>query len=305
MKKLFIGLLYIPLLIFLSKAAVQEKYLEVPYVSTPYEVVAEMLIIADVGKDDVVYDLGCGDGRIVIMAAEKMGAHGVGVDIDPQRIEESSENAIRAKVADKVRFLHQDLFEANISEATVVTLYLTSAVNLKVRPKLLRELKPGTRVVSNDFSMGEWEPDKTSEVTSDCDNYAIYYWVVPANVTGTWEWIMPASSTKERYLLQLDQQFQQVNGTVIVGASKILIKDAKLRGDRLQFTIDQKVSGIIATMLFEGRVSSNSIEGSVELKSGPIAEKSKWVAKRNPATVTPLDSSDYKNYCRDQLMNIK
>jgi len=253
-----------------------------------------MLRIADVSKDDVLYDLGCGDGRIVIMAAEKMGTRGVGVDIDLQRIKESRENAIRAKVADRVRFLHQDLFEANISEATVVTLYLTSDVNLKVRPKLLRELKPGTRVVSNDFDMEEWEPDKTSEVTSDYESYTIYYWVVPANVTGTWEWIMPASSGKERYILQLDQQFQQVNGIVTVGANKMLIKDAKLRGDRLQFTMDQKVRGRIATILFEGRVSSNSIEGSVELKSGPIAEKSKWVAKRDPSTVTPLSVTRYR-----------
>ncbi len=253
-----------------------------------------MLRIADVGKDDVVYDLGCGDGRIIIMAAEKMGARGVGVDIDPQRIEESRENAIKAKVTDRVRFLHQDLFEANISKATVVTLYLTSDVNRKVRPKLLRELKPGTRVVSNDFDMEEWEPDKTLDVTSDYESYTIYYWVVPANVTGTWEWIMPASSGKERYILQLDQQFQQVNGIVTVGATKMLIKDAKLRGDRLQFTMDQKVRGRIATMLFEGRVSSNSIEGSVELKSGPIAEKSKWVAKRDPSTVTPLSVTRYR-----------
>lgn len=253
-----------------------------------------MLRIADVGKDDVVYDLGCGDGRIIIMAAEKMGARGVGVDIDPQRIEESRENAIKAKVTDRVRFLHQDLFEANISKATVVTLYLTSDVNPKVRPKLLRELKPGTRVVSNDFDMEEWEPDKTLDVTSDYESYTIYYWVVPANVTGTWEWIMPPSSGKERYILQLDQQFQQVNGIVTVGATKMLIKDAKLRGDRLQFTMDQKVRGRIATMLFEGRVSSNSIEGSVELKSGPIAEKSKWVAKRDPSTVTPLSVTRYR-----------
>ncbi|MGB2763359.1 MAG: methyltransferase domain-containing protein [Candidatus Aminicenantaceae bacterium] len=294
MKKLFIGLLYIPLLIFLSNAAVQEECLEVPYVPTPYDVVEEMLRMADVSKDDVLYDLGCGDGRIVIMAAEKMGTRGVGVDIDLQRIKESRENAIRAKVADRVRFLHQDLFEANISEATVVTLYLTSDVNLKVRPKLLRELKPGTRVVSNDFDMEEWEPDKTSEVTSDYESYTIYFWVVPANVTGTWEWIMPASSGKERYILQLDQQFQQVNGIVTVGATKMLIKDAKLRGDRLQFTMDQKVKGRIATMLFEGRVSSNSIEGSVELKSGPIAEKSKWVAKRDPSTVALLSMTRYR-----------
>ncbi len=204
MKKLYIGFLC-SLLIFLSSAAVQEEYLDVPFVPTPYEVVEEMLRLADVGKDDIIYDLGCGDGRIVIMAAEKTGARGVGIDIDPQRIKESRENSIKAKVTNRVRFLQKDLFKANISKATVVTLYLTSDVNLKVHPKLLRELKPGTRIVSNDFDMAEWEPDKTLEVTSDYESYTIYYWVVPANVSGTWEWIMPASSRKERYILKLDQ----------------------------------------------------------------------------------------------------
>ncbi len=294
MKKVFMGLLYIPLFIFLSNAAVQEESLEVPYVPTPYDVVEEMLRIADVGKDDVVYDLGCGDGRIIIMAAEKMGARGVGVDIDPQRIKESRENAIKAKVKDRVRFLQKDLFEANISKATVVTLYLTSDVNLKVRPKLLRELKPGTRVVSNDFDMEEWEPDKTSDVTSDYESYTIYYWVVPANVSGTWEWIMPASSRKERYILQLDQQFQKVKGIITVGTTKMIIKEGELRGDRLRFTIVKEVEGRTEDMLFEGRVSSNSIEGSVELKSGSIAEKSKWVAKRDPSNVTPLSVTRYR-----------
>jgi len=289
MKKSFIGL-FCSLLIFLSSAALQEEYLEVPFVPTPYEVVAEMLRLADVGKDDVIYDLGCGDGRIIIMAAEKMGARGVGIDIDPQRIEESRENAIKAKVTDRVRFLQKDLFEANISKATVVTLYLTSEVNLRVRPKLLRELKPGTRIVSNDFDMEEWESDKTLEVTSDYENYTIYYWVVPANVTGTWEWVMPASSRKERYRLQLDQQFQNFKGIITVGTTKMIIKDGELRGDRLRFTIVKEVKSTTEDMLFEGRVNGNSIKGSVIFKPGPLAKRKRWKAKRNAYTVTPLDS---------------
>lgn len=287
MKKLHIGL-FCSLLIFLSSAALQEEYLEVPFVPTPYEVVAEMLGLADVDKGDVVYDLGCGDGRIIIMAAEKTGARGVGVDIDPQRIKERRENAIKAKVTDRVRFLQKDLFEANISKATVVTLYLTSDVNLKVRPKLLRELKPGTRIVSNDFDMEEWKPDKTLQVTSDYENYTIYFWVVPANVTGTWEWIMPASSRKERYILQLDQQFQKVKGIITAGTTKMIIKDEELRGDRLRFTIVKKVKGRTEDMLFEGRVKGNSIKGSVIFKPGPMAKRKTWKAKRNAYTITPV-----------------
>jgi len=149
---------------------------DVPYVPTPQAVVDEMLKLAEVGKGDVIYDLGCGDGRIVITAAQKHGARGVGVDIDPQRIAESNENARKAGVTDRVKFMVQDLFTTDFKEATVVTLYLLPDVNLKLRPKLLRELKPGTRIVSHAFDMGDWKPDKTVQV----EGRTIYYWVVPA-----------------------------------------------------------------------------------------------------------------------------
>jgi ribosomal protein L11 methylase PrmA len=128
----------------------------------------------------VVYDLGCGDGRIVITAALKYGARGVGVDIDPERIKESNENARKAGVADRVKFLQQDLFETNFSEATVVTLYLLPDVNLKLRPKLLSELRPGTRIVSHAFDMGDWKPEKVMKVVGLDRERTIYYWVVPA-----------------------------------------------------------------------------------------------------------------------------
>ncbi|MGH9901898.1 MAG: SAM-dependent methyltransferase [Pyrinomonadaceae bacterium] len=149
---------------------------DVPYVPTPDAVVAEMLKVANVGKGDVVYDLGCGDGRIVITAAQKLGARGVGVDINPERIKESNENAQKAGVTDRVKFIQGDLFETDLKEATVVTLYLLPEVNLRLRPKLLRELKPGTRVVSHAFDMGDWAPEKTIHV----DGRTIYYWTVPA-----------------------------------------------------------------------------------------------------------------------------
>jgi SAM-dependent methyltransferase len=148
---------------------------DVPYVPTPETVVDAMLKMAEVGKTDVVYDLGCGDGRIVIAAAQKYGARGVGYDIDPERIKESNENAKKAGVSDRVKFAVQDLFEADFREATVVTLYLLPQVNLRLRPKLLAELKPGTRIVSHAFDMGDWKPDKTAEV----DGRTIYFWVVP------------------------------------------------------------------------------------------------------------------------------
>jgi ribosomal protein L11 methylase PrmA len=140
-----------------------------------------MLRMAKVTKNDVVYDLGCGDGRIVIAAAQKHGARGVGIDINPVRVQEAQENARTAGVTDRVKFLTQDLFETDLSEASVVTLYLLPSVNLKLRPKLLKELKPGTRIVSHSFDMGDWKPDSAAEV----DGRKIYYWVVSDNAKKT------------------------------------------------------------------------------------------------------------------------
>ncbi len=149
---------------------------DVPFEPSPQHVVDQMLKLAEVRKSDVVYDLGCGDGRIVITAAKQYGAHGVGIDIDPQRIKESQENAKAAGVADRVTFRNEDLFEANISDATVVTLFLWPEVNLKLRPRLLNDLKPGTRVVSYYWDMGDWVPEKELEI----DAHPVYLWTVPA-----------------------------------------------------------------------------------------------------------------------------
>jgi SAM-dependent methyltransferase len=147
---------------------------EVPYVPTPQDVVDGMLKLANVTKNDIVYDLGCGDGRIVITAAQKFGARGVGVDINPERIREARENAAKAGVADKVKFIEKNLFDADIKEATVVTLYLLPGVNLRLKPKLDSDLKPGTRIVSHAFTMGEWEPVKEESV----DGRRLYLWVM-------------------------------------------------------------------------------------------------------------------------------
>jgi len=166
----------------IAQEAHQEVRKDVPYVPTPQEVVDEMLRVANVGKNDVVYDLGCGDGRLVITAVKKFGAkRGVGVDIDPQRIKESNENAQAAGVTDRVKFVVQDLFKTDIKEATVVTLYLLPDVNLRLRPKLWSDLKPGTRVVSHAFDMGDWQPEKTTSV----DGRTIYFWTIPAKQATT------------------------------------------------------------------------------------------------------------------------
>jgi tRNA A58 N-methylase Trm61 len=173
---------FLPLFLTLGFTLVfaQEKKLREPdviFVPTPEDVVEQMLKLANVHKGDVLYDLGCGDGRTVIAAAKTFGIRAVGIDINPERIKESLENARKAGVMDRVTFRNEDLFEANIKEATVVTLYLLQSLNVKLRPKLWKELKPGTRVVSHDFDMGDWKPDKQI----DLDEHTIYLWIIPAN----------------------------------------------------------------------------------------------------------------------------
>ena len=163
-----------------AQLTIPEK--DVPFVPTPEIVVAEMLKQAKVDKDDVLYDLGSGDGRIVITAAQKFGAKGVGIDIDPALVKKSQENAQKAGVTDKVKFLQQDLFKTDLSEATVVTLYLLPDVNLKLRPKLLSELKPGTRVVSHNYDMGEWKPETVVKVKGPSYEHTVYSWVVPKEI---------------------------------------------------------------------------------------------------------------------------
>lgn len=154
--------------------AAQDRSPDVPYVPTPQEVVDEMLKLGSVKKGDVLFDLGCGDGRIVVTAAQRYGVTATGVDIDPERIAEAKENATRAGVNDKVQFVEGNLFEADLTKASVVTLYLLPSINMKLRPKLWKELKPGSRVVSHSFDMEDWKPTKTAEV----NGRRIYLWVI-------------------------------------------------------------------------------------------------------------------------------
>jgi SAM-dependent methyltransferase len=177
------------LILGVSLAAAQrgerKRQPDVPYVPTTAEAVRAMLKLADVKKADIVYDLGCGDGRIVIAAAKTYGARGVGIDIDPDRIQEARENAKKAGVENLVRFEENDLFQANFREATVVTLFLLPSINLKLRPKLLRDLKPGTRVVSNTFDMGNWRPEKEQSLPGADDDeigslsHKFFLWKIP------------------------------------------------------------------------------------------------------------------------------
>ena len=180
----FVVLVFFTSFAFSQTSQPQHK-LDVPYVPTTEEAVKAMLKLADVKKSDIVYDLGCGDGRIVIAAAKEYGAHGVGIDINPERIQEAEASAKKAGVDKLVRFEENDLFDADIHEATVVTLFLLNSVNPKLRPKLLKDLNPGTRIVSNTFNMGDWKPDKEFTLDDDADfdkngvSHKFFLWIVP------------------------------------------------------------------------------------------------------------------------------
>ena len=161
-----------------SSPVPKEPVLDVPYVPTPASVVNEMLAMAEVTGDDVLYDLGSGDGRIPITAAKKFGTRGVGIDLNPVRVKEANENAEKEKVTDKVTFKVGDIFKEDFSEATVVTLYLLPDVNMKLRPTIL-EMKPGTRVVSHNYNMGDWTPDETKKISVEGVEHYVYFWTVP------------------------------------------------------------------------------------------------------------------------------
>jgi len=298
MKNAVVIFLFSLLVIFPYEGLSQEpEYLwdyqfDVPYVPTPYEVVNEMLRMAGVGKNDILYDLGCGDGRIVITAAKEIGCRGVGIDIDPQRIEECKNNAASAGVTDQVKFLQQDLFEADFSKATVVTLYLLQTVNLELRPKILRVLKPGTRVVSHDFSMKDWRTDKSTEVKLERRSHSVYFWIVPANVSGTWNWISSTGPSNDQFVLELNQRFQTINGVLYMNGSALAITNGELKGDELRFRVGRTQEGQILRMSFKGRVKGNTIDGNIQIDADSATKRIKWKAHRDPSTVLPIEGSD-------------
>jgi len=275
-----------------SAAPAPKRTPDVIYVPTPPEVVRQMLDVARVTKNDVIYDLGSGDGRIVIEAARRYGAQGTGIDINPERIREANANAKKAGVTGRVRFLEQDLFETDISPATVVTLYLLPSLNVKLRPTLFKTLQPGTRIVSHDFDMGDWQPDSTMRVSSETRGTStVYYWVLPANVAGRWTVEVnggsggaargpgdAGGSGAQRYTLELQQQYQRVTGSATIGGRTIPLSDPTLVGDRLTFTVADTAGGRAATLRFSGRVSGDRITGT--LRGGGAGERS-WRATRS------------------------
>jgi SAM-dependent methyltransferase len=251
--------------------AVPRRAPDVHFVPTEAAMVRAMLRVAQVGNKDVVYDLGCGDGRIVIAAVKQyQAARGVCVDIDPVRIAESKRNADTAGVSKRIRFHEGDLFEMDLRDATVVTLYLLPALNERLRPKLFRELRPGTRIVSNSFDMGDWKADSVLKANpaSQFFNYA-YFWVIPADVAGSWKITLKGSEASEgeaetSYNLEVEQRYQHLSGTASAGQRKVGIEELSVRGDRLKFVLSDSVAGKPRELRFTGRVTDGRAQGTVK-----------------------------------------
>jgi precorrin-6B methylase 2 len=221
--------------------------LDVPYVPTPQNVVDHMLDMAKLTKDDVHIDLGSGDGRIVITAA-KRGARSTGIDLNPTRIAEANENAKKAGVADRVTFIQGNLFEMDIGKANVLTMYLLQGVNLQLRPRILSELRPGSRVVSHAFTMNEWEADQHANL----NGRNIYLWIVPGKAEGTWE----AESGGRKFTLNLRQAFQKITGTATIDGKSLPVT-GRLTGNVIDLSADL---GGGATSL-RGEIKDDVIDG--------------------------------------------
>ena len=248
-----------------------------PYVPTPWVIVDEMLKLAEIRSSDVVYDLGSGDGRLVIMSAKRFGARGVGVELDSQLVETARIGAKDEGVADRVKFVQGDLFEADIKEASVVMLYLLPGFVTRLVPKLRADLRPGTRIVSHDYPLVPWRPDKElsmdvpeKEMISGTAWTKLYYYVVPARVQGIWDLSLPKTVSAAPLKLQIRQAVEAVGGTVRDGGSELHLRDLTVRGERIQFGLLYKRR----LMAFEGTVSGKTMTG--ELRSGGAREP--WTA---------------------------
>jgi len=254
----------------------------VPYVVTPMEIVERMLRIAEVGPGDTIIDLGSGDGRIVIEAA-KRGARGLGVDLDPSLVKLATENARKAGVADRARFETRDIFETDLSGASVVAFYLLPDFNAKLMPRLLK-LKPGTRIVSHDGGIGSWPPDERLEMRAPEKSVGIgglskvELWIVPADAAGHWTSDLGAHGGRWRF--QVAQQFQVLDVNARAEGRDLLVRASRLRGDEIKLVVTGVVAGHAWHHLFVGRMSGDAITGEVTLSDGNETKRLPWKAAR-------------------------
>lgn len=244
------------------------QILDVAYVPTPDVVVDRMLEMADVGPGDYVIDLGCGDGRIVIAAA-KRGAFGHGVDIDPKRIKEAQENAKKAGVAERVVFVEENIYDTDFSRANVITMYLFPSINIKLRPSLLENLEPGSRIVSHDFDMDEWKADKQH---GRMEEHAIHFWIVPAKVEGAWSW----KNAGKEFKMSAGQKFQTLELSVLSDGGTLNVETSLLSGKRICFTVTNPSNQ--KKYVYSGEVNEDKISGIVQIHDGNNKSVENWTA---------------------------
>ena len=252
---------------------------DVIYLPSAADVVTRMLEVAEVGRDDVLFDLGCGDGRIVIAAARDRGARGVCVDIDPSLVAKSRRNADTAGVADRIEFRQADMFETDLSGATVVALYLSPALNVRLRPKLFREVRPGAWIVSHNFGMGDWTPDTIVRVTWPAGTTsAVQAWRLPADVAGTWELVLGSSGVERRLRVRFEQQYQRVSGTASEAGRTVQVTGARLAGDSLEMALSIGAGDRAERLRLIGRVAGGVMAGTA--RSDADSVETSWRAAR-------------------------
>lgn len=259
--------------------AVPVRASDVPYVPTPMNVVDAMLNLGGVGPADYLLDLGSGDGRISIRAATRFGTRGAGVELEDWLVRKATADAQQQGVADKVSFAARNLFDADLGTATVITAYLLHSVNLRLRPQLFEQLRPGTRIVTHDFDFGDWQPDQ--KITIDVPDKAygpprsdIMLWVIPAVFAGTWQWSLPAAGGGVRIEARLEQRFQMLVGAAMAQGQPLSLGEARIRGDAVSFTLNSAAGA----QRYSGRISGNVISGEVVLRNGEPPQK--WRAER-------------------------
>ena len=262
--------------------AAAQDWGDTPYVQTPQNVVDTMLEIAKVGPGDYVIDLGSGDGRMVITAAKKHGARGFGVDLDRKLVALANRNARLAGVANRAVFYQRDLHETDVSAATVMSIYLLPEVNLMIRTRLLATLKPGTRIVSHDYGMGEWRPDYQTELEAPgktvgiSQRSKIFYWMVPGRAAGRWVGRLAGDGKPTEFELALQQNFQAIDGTLKTGGSTVRVENGRLAGEDIAFSA--AVGG--ARYEFSGRIHSHAVEGKARVLRGAETRELPWSATR-------------------------
>jgi hypothetical protein len=259
---------------------------KLPYVPTPQIVVDEMLKMADVTARDFVIDLGSGDGRMILTAAKNFKASGLGVDIDPKLVEQSNKAAQALGLGDRAKFIEQDMFKADISKATVVTLYVLPDFMEKLRPKLIAELKPGTRIVAHDYYMSDWHPDRQVTLTvpekvkaNGTDKAYLYLWIVPAIVRGQWCMNFDLGTGKPQLVvLSFNQQYQMLAGAADTILAPLNIDNPTLKGDAIDFFLTRGATNY----RFSGKVQGDKLEGSAV--SATIPKPIAWRATKLPPT---------------------